>query len=136
VGETGAKVAEGADEAVCGYHEIAADADLDARVLRSWPTARSPTWAGSPSHTRSALESPAASAIDAASGSCADGRSPRRPDPPSTCDIGVFATGRMRSNCGMIIHLYPLAAEGDVGVVALDALLCPVNEPPVRVAQR
>jgi hypothetical protein len=24
----------------------------------------------------------------------------------------------------------------DVGVVALDALFCPVNEPPVRVAQR
>jgi len=28
-----------------------------------------------------------------------------------TSDIGVFATARMRSNCGMIIHLYPLAAE-------------------------
>lgn len=27
VGEIGDKVAEGADEAVCGYHEIAADAD-------------------------------------------------------------------------------------------------------------
>jgi hypothetical protein len=25
---------------------------------------------------------------------------------------------------------------GDVGVDALDALSCPVNEPPVRVAQR
>ena len=52
-------------------------------------------------------------------------------------DIGVFATARMRSNCGMIItSTLSRLSWGDVGVVALDALFCPVNEPPVRVAQR
>jgi len=50
---------------------------------------------------------------------------------------GVFATAGMRSNCGMIIHLYlSRLSWGDVGVVALDALFCPVNGPPVRGAQR
>jgi len=37
----------------------------------------------------------------------------------------------------MIIHLYlSRLSWGDVGVVALDALFCPVNGPPVRGAQR
>jgi hypothetical protein len=47
------------------------------------------------------------------------------------------ATVRMRSNCGMITtSTLSRLSWGDVGVDALDALSCPVNEPPVRVAQR
>jgi hypothetical protein len=43
----------------------------------------------------------------------------------------------MRSNCGMIItSTLSRLSWGDVGVDALDALSCPFNEPPVRVAQR
>jgi hypothetical protein len=52
-------------------------------------------------------------------------------------DIGVFATARMRSNCGIIItSTLSSLSWGDVGVDTLDALSCPVNEPPVRVARR
>jgi hypothetical protein len=43
----------------------------------------------------------------------------------------------MRSNRGMIItSTLSRLSVGDVGVDALDALFCPVNEPPVRGAQR
>jgi hypothetical protein len=43
----------------------------------------------------------------------------------------------MRSNCGMIItSTLSRLSVGDVGVVALDALFCPVNGRPVRGAQR
>jgi hypothetical protein len=45
----------------------------------------------------------------------------------------VFATVRMRSNCGMITtSTLSRLSWGDVGVDALDALSCPVNEAPVR----
>ena len=54
-----------------------------------------------------------------------------------TSDMRVFATARMRSNCGVnITSTLSRLSVGDVCVDALDALFCPVNEPPVRGAQR